>query len=91
MYLQVCTAAWECHRGYTKWFLTFYRGDSKIVQKGSLVGSAWLDNKVVTVLSTTSQPNTSGTVLRHQKDGNRVPLHTITSTWEVWRPVAWLL
>ena len=39
-----------------------------------MVGSAWLDNKVVTVLSTTSQPNAYGTVLRHQKDGNRVPV-----------------
>ena len=29
---------------------------------------------MVTVLSTTSQPNASGTVLRRQKDGNRVPV-----------------
>ena len=53
----------------------FHRGDTKIVQKGSLVGSAWRDNKVVTVLSTTSQPDASGTVLRRQKDGSRVTVN----------------
>ena len=49
-----------------------YRGDSKVVQKGSLVGSAWRDNKVITVLSTNSQPDVPGTVLRRQKDGSKV-------------------
>ena len=56
--------------------LTFFfdRGESKLLQKGPLIGSAWKDNKILTVLSTTSQPAASGTVLRRQKDGTRVPV-----------------
>ena len=41
----------------------FCRGDYKMFQKGQLVASAWMDNKVVTVLSTTSQAEATGTVL----------------------------
>ena len=56
--------------------LTFFfdRGESKLLQKGPLIGSAWKDNKILTVLSTTSQPAASGTVLRRQKDGTREPV-----------------
>lgn len=54
---------------------TFCRGDSTSVQKGPLVGSAWLDNKIVTVLSTTNQPEDESTVLRCQKDGSQVPVN----------------
>ena len=37
-----------------------------------MTASSWMDNKVVTVMSTTSQPSATGTVLRRQKDGTRV-------------------
>ena len=37
-----------------------------------MVASAWKDNKVVTILSTSSDPITTGTVLRRQKDGSRI-------------------
>ena len=61
--LTVCVCVWHC---------TFtFRGDCKILQKGPFVGSAWLDNKVLTVLST---PVATGTVLRRQKDSSRVPV-----------------
>ena len=49
------------------------RGDSLTVQKGNVCATAWMDRKVVTVMATTSQP-TTGTVLRHQKDGSRIPV-----------------
>jgi hypothetical protein len=39
------------------------------MQRGKVTASSWLDNKVVTVMSTTSQPSATGTVLRRQKDG----------------------
>ncbi len=52
----------------------FDRGECKIMQKGPLVGSAWRDNRVVTALSTTSQPIATDTVLRRQKDGSRIPV-----------------
>ena len=68
--------------------LTFFfdRGESKLVQKGPVIGSAWKDNKILAVRSTTSQPAASGTVLRQQKDGTRVPESCpdniiTTSTW----------
>ena len=37
-----------------------------------MTASAWKDNKVVTVMSTTSQPSATGSVLRRQRDGTRV-------------------
>ena len=52
-------------------FLLPCRGDFLTVQKGNVCASSWMDKKVVTVMSTTSQPKT-GTVLRRQKDGTRV-------------------
>ena len=48
------------------------RGESKTMQRGMVTASSWMDNKVVSVMSTTSQPAATGTVLRHQKDGTRV-------------------
>ncbi len=54
---------------------TFDRGDSRIFQKGLLVGCAWQDNKALTVLSTTSQPVANGSVLRCQKNGVRKPVN----------------
>ena len=38
-----------------------------------MTAHAWMDNKVVTVMSTNSQPSATGTVLR-RKDGSRVPV-----------------
>ena len=48
------------------------RGDSLTVQAGKVVASAWMDRKVVMLMSTTCQPSESGTVQRKQKDGSRV-------------------
>ena len=48
------------------------RGESKTLQRGKVTASSWMDNKVVTVMSTTSQPSATGAVLRRQKDGTRV-------------------
>ena len=48
------------------------RGESKTMQTGMVTASSWMDNKCVTVMSTTSQPAATGTVLRCQKDGTRV-------------------
>ena len=56
---------------YTKY--TSYRGDFLTVQKGNVCASSWMDRKVVTVMSTTSQPD-GGSVLRQQKDGTRIPV-----------------
>ena len=41
------------------------------MQKGSLVATLWLDNKVVRTLSTNCQPDENDEVLRRQKDGSR--------------------
>ena len=37
-----------------------------------MTAHAWMDNKVVTVMSTNTQPSATGTVLRRKKDGSRV-------------------
>lgn len=47
------------------------RGDFLTVQKGNICASSWTDRKVVTDMSTTSQPET-GSVPRRQKDGTRI-------------------
>ena len=39
-----------------------------------MTASAWKDNKVVTVMSTNTQPSATGTVLRQQRDGSRIPV-----------------
>ena len=49
----------------------YIRGEAKTLQRGKVTASAWKD-KVVTVMSTMSQPSATGTVLRHQRDGTRV-------------------
>ena len=51
-----------------------FRGDSKTVQKGKVTASAWMDNKVVSMMSTTSQPSATASVLRRQKDGSRISI-----------------
>ena len=42
------------------------------VQAGEVTASAWMDRKMVTVMSTNSQPSAAGTVLRKQKDGTHI-------------------
>ena len=44
------------------------------MQNRKVVAHAWVDNKVVTVMSTNSQPSATGTVPRRKKDGSRVPV-----------------
>ena len=39
------------------------------VQKGKLVADAWRDNKVVTLMSTSTQPGEIGSVMCRQRDG----------------------
>ena len=50
--------------------------------------SAWLDRKLVTIMSTNCQPDASGTVLRGMQDGSRChapsPSSCITPTWVEW-------
>ena len=50
---------------------THNRGDSLTVQKGNVCASSWMDRKVVTVMSTTTQPEL-GTVQRRQRDGTKI-------------------
>lgn len=50
----------------------YNRGDSLTLQKGEVTASAWKDRKVVTVLSTNTQPTDNGAVLRKQQDGTRI-------------------
>ena len=49
-----------------------FRGDSETVQKGKVSASAWMDRKVVMVMSSNCQPTGVGTVLRRLQDGSRV-------------------
>ena len=48
------------------------RGDSKMVQLDGIVAMLWLDNRVVTVLSTNAQPHERDVVQRRQHDRSRV-------------------
>ena len=50
------------------------RGELKRMQRGKVTVSVWKDNKVVTMMSTTSQPSATGFVLRRQKDGSRIQI-----------------
>ena len=62
----------ECHF-YTKTQkFIICRGDSQTVQADKVSASAWMDHKVVMVMSTNCQPSDSGTVHRKQKDGSSV-------------------
>ena len=53
---------------------THLRGDFKTMQCGSVAVAAWLDRRLVTVMSTAHDPTGSTTVLRRQKDGTRQPV-----------------
>ena len=44
------------------------------MQKVKVTVSVWKDNKVVTMMSTNSQPSATGSVLRRQKDGSRIQI-----------------
>ena len=44
------------------------------MQRGKATASAWKDTKVVTVMSTNTQPSAIGTVLRRQRDGSCIPV-----------------
>ena len=60
------------HRLHNNIYIIQCRGESKTVQREKVTASSWMDNKIVTVMSTTSQPSATGTVLRRQKDGTRL-------------------
>ena len=51
-----------------------HRGQSVTVQKGKVSATAWLNRKVVTVMSTNCQPDDSGSVLRRMQDGSQIPV-----------------
>ena len=51
-----------------------FRGESVTVQKGKVSVSAWMDRKVVMVMSSNCQPDGVGTILRRQQDGSRIPV-----------------
>ena len=50
------------------------RGDSLVVQKGSVSACAWMDRKLVMAMSSNTQPSAKGLVLRRQKDHTRTPI-----------------
>ena len=51
-----------------------HRGESVTVQKGKMSATAWLDQKVVTVMSTNCQPDDSGSTLHRMQDGSQIPV-----------------
>ena len=51
-----------------------FRGDSVTVQKGKVSASAWMDRKVVMVMSSNCQPAGVCSVLRRLQDGTRIPV-----------------
>ena len=51
-----------------------HRGESVTVQKGKVSATAWLDRKVVTIMSTNCQPDDFGIILRRIQDGSRIPV-----------------
>ena len=57
---------------YVKYTNYCYRGDSLTIQANQITASAWMDRKVVMVMSTNCQPSSSRSVLRKRKDGSCV-------------------
>ena len=51
--------------------INFFRGDKKVVQAGNIVTTLWLDNRVVLMMSTNTQPLATGVVQRRLTDGSR--------------------
>ena len=79
-YTQYCTVQYSPYLPFIySWYnlqtkttkYTHNRGEFLTVQKGNVCASSWMDRKVVTVMSTTSQPESTN-VLRRQKDGSRI-------------------
>ena len=54
------------------YFTILSRGEYATVQWSMVAASAWQDRKIVTVMSTNTQPDASGSVLRRQRDGSRI-------------------
>ena len=54
--------------------LTLHSGESKTLQRGKVTANVWMDNKLVTVISTNTQPSATGSVLHRQKDGTRTSI-----------------
>ena len=50
-------------------FTSLFRGDSLVLQSGNVCASAWMDRRVVLLMSTGCNPLTAGTVQRKEKDG----------------------
>ena len=71
MYICTCTTICTCTFIMCICFIPLSRGDSQIVQQGGVVALLWLDNRVVTLLSTNAQPNQLDTVQRKERDGSR--------------------
>ena len=65
------------HTPFLFYALTTNRGEMAVLQKGPVSAAAWMDSKVVTVMSSCTQPQEVGEVQRQQKDGTRasVPSH----------------
>ena len=55
------------------------RGDSQVGQKGGVSACAWLDRKVVMSMFGNTQPSSTGSVLRRQKDHTCTPVHCLES------------
>ena len=62
-----------CIINYTVSFFP-YRGDVVFQQSGNLLATMWLDNDLVTMLSTNAQPGEVKTVQRKQSDGKLVDI-----------------
>ena len=64
-----------CIMNYTYTVSLFpYRGDVVFQQSGNLLATMWLDNDLVTMLSTNAQPGEVKTVRRKQSDGKLVDI-----------------
>ena len=57
----------------------------RLLRHPDVCASSWMDRKIVTVMSTTTQPDV-GTVLRRQKDGSRI---SVPCPYRSWSTIAW--
>ena len=67
-------ASIHTHNPHTQHINFPNRGDSQVVQKGGVSACAWLDRKVVMAMFSNSQPSSTASVLRRQKDHTRTPV-----------------
>ena len=73
MYMYMCNECFcnvQC--SYTFSLCHNCRGDHKMVQRDGVVALLWRDNRVVTVLSTNTQPQQQAVVQRRENDGSRI-------------------